>query len=47
MLKIKNALTDRKNDEELEALLHEDLYQAQAELAESLEADYTTILKCL
>ena len=34
-------------DEELEALLHEDSCQAQAELAESLGVDHTTVLKCL
>lgn len=34
-------------DEILEALLHEDSYQAQAELAESLRVDYTTVSKRL
>ena len=34
-------------DEELEALLHEDSGQTQAELAESLGVDYTTVLKRL
>ena len=34
-------------DEELEALLHEDECQVQAELAESLGVDDTTGLKCL
>jgi len=32
-------------DEELEALLHEDSYQTLAELAESLGIDHTIILK--
>ena len=34
-------------DKELEALIHEDSCQAQAELAESLEVDHTTVSKCL
>ena len=34
-------------DEELEVLLHENSYQAQAELEESLGVDYTTVSKCL
>ena len=34
-------------DEELEALLHVDSCQVQAEHAESLGVDYTTVLKCL
>ena len=34
-------------DEELEALLHEDSCQAQAEHAESLGVDPTLVLKCL
>ena len=37
----------RFEDEELEALFHEDSCQAQVELAESLEVDHTTVLKCL
>ena len=31
----------------LEALLHEDSCQVQAELAESLGVDHTTVFKCL
>ena len=34
-------------DEELEALLHEDSCQAQAELAESLGVDHTIVSKRL
>ena len=34
-------------DKELETLPHEDSYQAPAKLAESLEVDYITVLKCL
>jgi len=34
-------------DEELEALLHEDSYQTLAELAESLRVDHTTVSKRL
>ena len=34
-------------DNELEALLHEDSCQAQAELVESLGVDHTTVSKCL
>ena len=34
-------------DKELEALLHEDSCHAQAELAESLVVDNTTVLKHL
>ena len=40
-------LTKKFEDKELEALLHEDSHQVQAELAESFGVDYTTILKCL
>jgi len=40
----KNALAHRKSlNEELEALLHEDLWQTLAELAESLGVDHTTV----
>ena len=34
-------------DKELEASLHEDSYQVQAELAESLGVDHTIVSKCL
>ena len=49
MLKIKNTLAHRKKfkDEELEALLHEDSCQLQAELPESLEVGHTTVSKHL
>ena len=44
MLKIKNALPQKKyEDKELEPLLHEDWFQVQAEHAESLEVDHTTV----
>ena len=48
MLKIKNALAHQKKfeDKELEALLHEDSCQVQAELAESLALDHITVSKC-
>ena len=46
MLKIKNA-PKKFEDKELEAILHEDSYEAQAELAESLGVDHTTVSKCL
>ena len=47
MLKIRNALVHQKNfeDKDLEALHHEDSCQVQAELAESLGVDHTTVLK--
>ena len=34
-------------DKELEALLHEDSCQAQAEFSKSLGVDHTTVSKCL
>ena len=34
-------------DEELEALLHEDSCHLQGDLVESLGVDYKTVLKCL
>ena len=40
-------LLNTKKDEELEALLHEDSCQAQAEFSESLGVDRTKVLKCL
>ena len=44
----KNALVHWKfQDEELVALLHKDLCQEQAELAESLGVDHITVSKCL
>ena len=47
MLKIKNAQAHRKkfDDEELEALLHKDSCQVQAELAESFGVDQTEVSK--
>jgi len=47
MSKIKNALAQKFEDEELEALLHEGSCQTLAELAESLEVDHTTFSKRL
>ena len=38
---------EKFEDDELEALLHEDSCQAQAELAQSLGVDPITVLKCL
>ena len=47
--KIKNALVHWKSlkTKELEALLHKDSCQVQAELAESLGVDHKTVLKYL
>jgi len=47
MLKIKNALAPKKfEDEELEALLHENSCQTLAEFAESLKVDYNSFETC-
>jgi len=42
-----SSTSKKLKDEELKALLHEDLYQTLTELAESLGVDHTKVSKCL